>query len=143
MRQLFLAAGLILATVGAARAEEIPDLTGRWTFTAEAVGFTFDKYGVSEETAFRTFESTVDFDRQDGRRVAGHEVDHKVSSGPDPIGIERVVAVIGHDNKSVYMVDENGFRDCVILDADTMSCVYRHTLEHRSDISVGYWKRQK
>ncbi|WP_121064980.1 hypothetical protein [Chachezhania antarctica] len=138
-----LAASLLAPSTAAIAQDSAPDLTGRWSFTAEAVGFSFDADGESGEIVYRTLENIIEFDQQDGRRISGKEIHEKASAGPETPPLERVAGVIDTEDATVYMVDENGFRTCRIVDTDTMSCVYQHVLGHRADVSIATWKREK
>ena len=49
----------------------------------------------------------------------------------------------GLDNKTIYFVDEDGFKDGKIIDKDTIEVVYRHVTAFDIVVAVGVWTRKK
>jgi hypothetical protein len=121
----------------------IPDLRGRWTVQYEAVGFRKPVTTASPTHYARMVEVTYLVDWQDGGRIAGREVNQKTSGTHAAVEGEPLVGVIGPDNATLLMVDENGSYDCRIRSAEILDCVYRHILPERSDIARGTWAKQK
>ena len=96
---------LLLASCIPAMAEQ-PDLTGNWSGVIDFVGY-------DKNTAWQPNE-TVSFwpggvmnltiDKQEGRMFSGMMV-----PSDSPLSREILLGVLGADNKSMTMVDENGY----------------------------------
>ena len=146
MRYQLIPAALLLAlapTLPAVAAESVPDLTGTWTVTFEAVGFRKPAENGQPSHYARSIDSSFSIDWQDGHRGAGHEIDEKSSTAHPLVTGEQIAGVIGWDGATLQMVDDNGFHDCRILSPESMRCVYRHVLPERSDIALSAWTKQK
>ena len=55
---------------------------------------------------------------------------------------EKFVGTLGHDNASLYIVDEDGFTDGKIISPNLIQVVYRHTSGLDSVVDSGNWKRR-
>lgn len=55
---------------------------------------------------------------------------------------EKFVGTLGHDNASLYMVDEDGFTDGKIISPNLIQVVYRHTSDLDSVVDIGVWTRR-
>ena len=117
----------IAVTVSAG--SEIPDLKGTWSLKNQAVGH--DKLTeiqpdrhVDLKNRFAEVEFTLKIDRQDGFRFSGVKASGKRT--------EKVSGVIGFDNKTVYMVDDDGILLCKLVSPDKMEQIYLHITKHRS-----------
>jgi hypothetical protein len=55
---------------------------------------------------------------------------------------ERFVGTLGHDNVTMYIVDEDGFSDGKIISPNLIQVVYRHTSDLDSVINIGTWTRR-
>ncbi len=119
---------------------EIPDLKGTWILKNKAVGHdkltelqperhTDLKDGLAE-VAF-----TLKIDRQDGFRFSGTKVSDTRT--------EKVSGVIGFDNKTVYMVDDDGILLCKLVSPDKMEQIYLHLTKHRSLAARGMLIRKR
>ena len=56
---------------------------------------------------------------------------------------EDFIAVIGFDNKTIYVVDQDGFIDATLIDGNTIQSVYRHAGPADSVAALGIWQRKK
>jgi hypothetical protein len=128
----FFTAGICLAD------SPIPNLLGTWTVKSRAIlmlkgsapgNWTHHTQQVNELTAEAVFK------KQDGRLLWGHFTSPRMS--------EDFIAVIGLDNKTLYLVDQDGFTDAALVDKDTIQSIYRHTGPADSVISQGIWRRNK
>ena len=133
----------IAAPLPALADDAVPDLTGTWSIEFEAVGFRKPAENGQPSHYARTIQSQFSIDWQDGHRLAGHEIDEKSSTEHALVEGEQIVGVIGWDDATVAMVDDNGFHDCTIVSPDRMLCTYRHILPERSDIARSVWTKQK
>ena len=141
MRRPFWIFAILLATSlpRVATADDgIPDLKGRWSIVADGMAFAIP---VAEGPAPVHAESEFVIDRQDGFRISGTEVTQNLS-GAEPVSEkEQFAGVIGVDNKTVSMVDENGFRDCDIVTPSRMECIYRHVATTRAVVTRNTWTK--
>jgi hypothetical protein len=91
------------------------------------------------KTHWRSGQSTlvaeIEITEQQGRVLKGIFKSSKAS--------EPFAGVIGHDPKTVYFVDTDGYFDGRIVDANTIESVYRHSTPKSSVVSVGVWARTK
>ena len=55
---------------------------------------------------------------------------------------EKFVGTLGHDNASLYIVDEDGFTDGKITSPNLIQVVYRHTSDLDSVVDIGTWTRR-
>lgn len=116
----------------------IPSLTGTWTVKSEGgVIIRGDKAGDKRhwEEKQTTLTAEVDVLNQHGRTLSGMFKSEKAQ--------ERFIAVIGHDNGSLYFADEDGVLEGKIIDPDTIEMVYRHVTANDSVAAVGIWQRKK
>jgi len=129
---------LIAVTVFAG--SEIPDLKGTWILKNYAVGHdklpelqpqrhTELKNGLAEVTF------TLKIDRQDGARFSGTKASRRRT--------EKVSGVIGFDNKTVYMVDDDGILLCKLVSPDKMEQIYLHITKYRSLAGRGILTRKR
>jgi len=118
----------------------IPDLKGTWTLKNKAVGH--DKLAelqpqrhteLKNRLAEVTF--TLKIDRQDGFRFSGTKASDRRT--------EKVSGVIGFDNKTVYMVDDDGIYLCKLVSPDKMEQIYLHVTKHRSLAARGMLIRKR
>lgn len=121
-------------TVTVFAGSEIPDLKGTWTLKNQAVGHDkLTELQPKRHTDLKNRHSEVDFtlkiDKQDGFRFSGIKASGKRT--------EKISGVIGFDNKTVYMVDDDGILLCKLVSRDKMEQIYLHITEHRSLASRG------
>jgi len=119
--------------------QEIPNLVGHWKVKVEGATLIRDKnigksahFGDENQT---TLEAEADITRQKGRVIYGTFKSSRAT--------EQFVGVIGHDNKSMYYADEDGYDDCKIINNDTMEIVYRHVTPQQTTVAIGKWTRMK
>jgi hypothetical protein len=145
MWKVLIAAALVAAgaSIPALAQDAAPDLTGTWKVTFEAVGFRKPATNGSPTHYARTIEAAFSIDWQEGARVAGREIDQTSSTEHALVQGEQIVGVIGFDNATLHIVDDNGLHDCRILSPDSMQCIYRHILPERSDTARSVWSKQK
>jgi hypothetical protein len=117
----------------------IPNLTGKWN--TESFGSVMPKSSIlSEWTHHKDRYShligqAVITDQQ-GRVLHGMFM--------APLGKnESFIAVIGMDNSSMYLADQDGFQDLQIIDNDLMTGVYRHITANDTVVAAGTWTRAK
>lgn len=113
---------------GQTETEEIPDVLGAWNGPATGISVDFDPESKPGE---RTVDHGIDpglidgtaiyyeFDVQEGRRFSGLKI--------SPRAEEAVIGVISGDNKTVYMVDEDGHYFGELLGPDEMEIIYLET----------------
>ena len=130
--------GLVpLAPVRALPAPPVPNLVGRWTVTGQ--GAVLCKVEASRckthhHGDFSDLEATVEITRQQGRLMHG-VFRSKYAS-------EKFVATIGYDNRSFYLVDEDGFAEGRILDGRRLQVVYRHSTDLDAVVDLSTWTRR-
>ena len=126
MRRLSFLAAIILVMavplVGFA-GSDIPDITGTWVRKIQAVKHhrlpkPDRKVHNDVKTGHSEMEFTLTIDKQDGFRFSG-------TKGTDRRR-ERISGVIGFDNKTLYMVDDDGMSFCRLVSPDKMEEVYLH-----------------
>jgi len=107
-----------------AGAEEVPDLVGNWTGDGSVVRLgALDHFPEmsSENLTYRDgIARTLIIEEQNGRRFAGMWI-----SNENPEASEAVLGVIGFDDQTIYMVDEDGHFDGKLISATEMEMVYR------------------
>lgn len=119
-----------------------PDLKGTWNVAFEAVGFRKPAEDGKPTHYARSVAASFSIDWQDGVRIAGREIQQISSPEHALVQGEQIVGVIGWDNATLHVVDDNGFHDCRIVSPDSMQCIYRHVLTERSDIARSVWTKQ-
>lgn len=140
MKKLISALSLMLIFgTGVCFAEpEIPNLVGTWTVQAE--GTVLPKSSVPWELThykgdFSAISADIVVSQQQGRIFHGTFKSLKA--------IENIIGVIGWDNKSIYIVDQDGFIDGVIVNNDKISYIYRHVSPNDSVVAAGTCIRKK
>ncbi len=135
---LLLAASFLFGNVALAADPVFPDLVGTWSVKAEGAVMVQGK-DPGEKTHWKsgqtTMASEMQITEQQGRIVKGTFRSPKTS--------EPFVGAIGHDGKTVYFVDTDGYLDARIVDANTIESVYRHSTPKSSVVSVAVWTRKK
>jgi hypothetical protein len=130
---------VILLSTGVCFAEaEIPNLVGTWTVQSEGAylskGSETGTWTHYREGA-NTLAAELVVTKQQGRVFYGTFTSKHVT--------EAVAGVIGWDNKSFYLVDQDGFTDGTIVNNNKMTCVYRHVGEKDSIVAAGLLTRKK
>lgn len=117
---------------------EIPNLVGVWEVRSEGgVIIRGDKTGKTThfEAKQTSLKADLEITKQDGRVLYGTFRSSRAT--------ENFIAVIGHDNKTLYYVDEDGFADGRIINTDKIESIYRHVSPTDSVAAVGVWTRKK
>jgi len=133
---VLVASGLPLAALAA---DDIPDLKGKWTIDSEGMAFAIPVGTGAEDVEVA---SVFVIDHQDGFKISGKESSQSATGTMIASDEEQFAGVIGFDNKTVSMVDHNGFRNCAILSDSKMECIYRHVAVDRAVITRNTWTRQ-
>lgn len=131
-----------IGTLSAQKAEvgdqtAIPNLTGTWN--VEAVGGVVFKSDLPGEwTHHKDHYSHITAQAivtdQEGRVL------HGVFTAP--LGKnESFTAVIGMDNSSLYLADQDGLMDLKIISEDLMTGIYRHVTANDTVAAAGTWTR--
>jgi len=108
-------------TVGAARAQDIPDLKGTWTGLGTGVAIGPSPYVAgSEGVHFPDVEFTIVIEQQKDRRFVG-----QIEAAGRK---ETIVGVIAPDLDEGVMVDADGYYNFELDDADTIELCYQHNL---------------
>lgn len=118
-------------------AAPVPNLVGRWTVTGK--GAVLCKVEASRckthhHGDFSDLEATVEITRQQGRLMHG-VYRSKFAS-------ERFVATLGFDNRSFFLVDEDGFAEGRLIDGRRLEVVYRHSTDLDAVIDLSTWTRR-
>lgn len=119
---------------------EIPDLKGTWVWTDQAIRHFKDndkqpKMHTKDKSSHAEIEFTLNITEQNGFRFSGEKVSKKWT--------EPISGVIGFDNKTVYMVDDNGFIFCRIVSPDKMEQIYLHIADTHSVAARGVMIRRR
>lgn len=131
----------LVAMAGAVRADDdIPDLKGTWTIDAQGMAFALP-IGEGPQDVEVASEFVIDY--QNGFRFSGRESAQAGTGTVLHSDEEQFAGVIGFDNKTVSMVDHNGYRNCEIVSSDTLECIYRHVAVDRAVVTRNTWTRQK
>jgi hypothetical protein len=125
--------GLVFCSTVSFADSPVPNLVGTWVEKSDKVVLVKgdktpwqDKPGISCET--RIIE-------QKGRIIHGEAI--------LPSGVEKIAGIIAADNKSVYMVDEDGTIDLKIINKDKIQFVHRHVMNNDCSVVAGTWTRKK
>ena len=117
---------------------EIPNLVGTWEIQSEAGLITKGgEFGIwtHHRQEFSTITAELVVTKQQGRVL--------YATYTSKLATEKLVAVIGWDNKTVYFVDQDGFTDATIVNKDKITSIYRHVGDKDSVVSAGVWTRKK
>jgi len=119
--------------------QEIPNLVGTWKHKGQWATIIRDENIGKTSHCRAENQTTVDLEavisKQNGRVIYGTFK----SSG----ATEKFLGVIGHDNKTVYCADEDGFSNWNIVNKDTIDTVYRQVSPKQTIVSIGKWVRVK
>jgi hypothetical protein len=116
----------------------IPNLVGTWTVKSE--GGVFLKSGTAGSKTHHTGEFSTLVGEQIVTKQKGRVL-HGIFKCPK--ATERFIAVIGMDNKSFYLADEDGTMEGRIVNKDRIEFVYRHVTAADTTIAVGVMTRKK
>ncbi len=96
---------VLLALCIPALAADMPDMVGNWTGTFSSVGWLKNTHWMATGNAeYWEEENTLVVEEQNGTRFAG-----RLISAENPLTTEVVLGVIGSDNESITLVDEDGY----------------------------------
>ncbi len=114
-----------------------PNLIGTWT--VEGKGAVLCKVEASSckthhHGDFSDLNAVAQITRQQGR------VFHGVFKSK--YATEKFVGTLGHDNATLYIVDEDGFTDGRLVGPNQIQVVYRHTSDLDSVVDIGIWTRR-
>lgn len=111
-----------------AEESEIPNIIGTWKGTGEVITDVQGKNPVAhkDDTAPKPRAWTFIIDKQDGRTFSGTRTSSVAS--------EKVIGVISYDNKSLYMVDEDGSIFARLLSENQMELVYLEIIPGNSRV---------
>lgn len=121
---------LFTITASGFAGSEIPDLKGTWVIKTSGIGhekITDPPHPVLHIENLRPvieFEYIMIIDRQDEFRFSGYTESSRKK--------EIVSGVIGWDNKSVYITDNDGIHIATLVSPDKMEAVYLHVTPHHS-----------
>lgn len=133
-----------MTVAGGAGAQNITDLKGTWTGTAEAVVDGPAQHhpapgaaGTNPAGKFRLSEQpfTVVVEGQSGRRFWG-----TTSSATKT---ERILGSLSVDGKTLHMVDDDGFLDGIVVNADRLEVCYRHVNASSAVVACTLLSRKK
>jgi hypothetical protein len=127
----------LAAPVSALPGPGVPNLLGKWTVVGK--GAVLCKVEASRckthhHGDFSNLEAVADITRQQGRILQGVY--------KSKYATEKFLATVGYDNKSFFLVDEDGFADGRIIDGNQIQVVYRHTTDLDSVIDLSSWTRR-
>lgn len=117
---------------------QIPNLVGAWEVKSEGgVLVKGDKTGSAThwEPKQTTLKAEVNIARQNGRVLHGTFKSSRAT--------EKFIGVIGHDNKTFYLADQDGYADGKIVSNDRIDIIYRHVTPADTVAAVGVWTRKK
>jgi hypothetical protein len=117
---------------------DIPNLVGTWAVQSEGAYLskgsepgTWSHYREGANTL--TAELVVT--KQQGRVFYGTFTSKNAT--------ENLAGVIGWDNKTFYLVDQDGFTDGTIVNSNKMTCIYRHVGDKDSIVAAAIVTRKK
>jgi len=118
---------------------EIPNLVGTWAVQSEGAylskGSEPGTWSHWREGGDTTLTAEFIVTKQQGRVFYGTFTSKHAA--------ENIAGVIGWDNKTFYLVDQDGFTDGTIVNNNKLTCIYRHVGEKDSVIAAGMMTRKK
>ena len=103
-------------------ADQIPNLKGKWAIVAGVAPHwpsnrgTFDKPGLFEK------DLVIEVTNQEGRRFWGKQT---ISGGGEQTNEPMIGELTGRDNKTVVLVDTDGFLDGQLVNNNTITFCYK------------------
>jgi hypothetical protein len=116
----------------------IPDMVGSWSVKAEGGVITKNSAAHAKthhSGEFSKLNAEVVVTKQQGRVFHG--------TFTSPKATESFAGVIGMDNKSVFIADEDGFAEGKIGNKNKINFIYRHVSPSDTVVAVGTWTRKK
>jgi hypothetical protein len=129
---------VLLALFIPALAVDIPDMVGNWTGTAHGVSWLKNTNFQTTGKAFywdATYTMTIN--EQNGTRFSG-----KMILDDNPLKSEVVLGIIGSDNMTVAMVDENDFYWCSMKSPTEMELFGPSISMDYTDIAAGTFTKE-
>ena len=141
MKKMVLCVTLLafLFATGVCFAEEsMPNLVGTWAVKSEAALLT--KGGppgdwTHHKDALSSLTAQLVVTKQQGRVF--------YATFTSKLATENMAGVVGWDNKTLYLVDMDGFTDATIVSKDKITCIYRHVGDKDAVVAAGVWTRVK
>ena len=134
-----LAAAIVVALCAPALGgSDAPDLKGTWVMTAEGISHhkkPDPKAHTNVKTGQFQLDLTIIIDKQKGFRFSGTKESPKMK--------EKISGVVGFDNKTIYMVDDDGMMFCRLIEADKMEYVYLRVTHDFSAIGRAILTRKR
>lgn len=133
-----------ITAAGGAGAQNIIDLKGTWTGTAEAIVDGPAQHhpapgaaGTKPAGKFRLSEQpfTLVVEGQAGRRFWG--------TTSSTSKTERIIGSLSVDGKTIHMADDDGLLDGTIVNADTFNVCYRHVNASSAVVACAVVSRKK
>ncbi len=139
---LCLVTSLLIITISltAAAQSGFPDLRGTWVGTDYGVRhYRSPELGASThhkaKDLFPEIPLTLKIEKQEGFRFSGTKSSEHWS--------ETISGVIGFDNKTIYIADDNGFLFCRLVSPDKMEQIYLHITPEHSAAARGVMFRKR
>lgn len=131
---------VVMISVTVAAQSDVPDLRGTWVGTHHGVRHYRSPEPRAQthhkaQTPFPEIPFTLKIDKQEGFRFSGTKFSEQWS--------ESISGVIGFDNKTVYMADDNGFLFCRLVSHNKMEQIYLHIAPEHSAAARGIMVRQR
>lgn len=142
MKKIVVCLALLLFLLGfgvcSAAEEKIPNLIGTWAVKSEAALLT--KGGppgdwTHHRGVLSNLTAELVITKQEGRVLYG--------TFTSSLATENMAGVIGWDNKTLYLVDMDGFTDATIVSPDKITSIYRHVGDKDAVAAAGVWTRVK
>jgi signal peptidase I len=111
----------------------IPNLVSTWIeHNGKVILVKGDKVEFKDKTSIK---GETRITEQNGRIIHGEAF---LTSGK-----EKIAGIIAQDNRSVYIVEEDGFMDLKIISKDKLEFVHCHVKDDESALVIGTWIRKK
>lgn len=119
---------------------DIPDLKGTWVSKGSGSGHIRPSESPppklhAEKLGFHDTELLLVIDKQDGFRFSGYKKSSRKK--------ETISGVIGFDNKTLYMVDDDGMSIAKLVSPDKIETIYFHVTKHHSIVARTIMTRKR
>lgn len=139
LKLLPLAVFVLMSVPIAFAGSDVPDLKGTWVMETKSI-----RHHKTEEpnpnkhhdvnTGLAQFKISITIDKQEGFRFSGTMESAKRK--------ERISGVIGFDNKTLYIVDDDGMAFARLVGPNKIEHVYLHVTKHDSVAGRGVLVRK-
>jgi hypothetical protein len=128
---------IIILLTAQEKQSEVPDLRGTWKAYVSGMVLGKDRFQSGEsELRHLDIEGTLTIDKQEGFRFSGI----KSSSGQT----KQFIGVIGFDNISIFIVDEEGHETAQLITSNEIESYYQHSVQGRMAVCrCRYVKQEK